>query len=174
VGLGAVGADGGEARRRPRPRVRSVAGDGRHELLGPEFELEFEEGELRLTAASGEELWRLFTSYDGAAKAQVDSLAPQRAEEYRRAYIAHHERYRANGRISLPRRYLVTLGRRRGRSGEKRGEACLIAGTIPFALSTRSSTSVRAVATRLASDSASTSPHRSWCDPRRWAITWST
>jgi SAM-dependent methyltransferase len=87
------------------------------ELLGQEFELEFEEGELRLTASSDEETWRLFTSYDGAAKAQVDSLDPRRAEEYRRAYIAHHKRYRANGRISLPRRYLVTLGRRRGGSG---------------------------------------------------------
>ena len=83
------------------------------ELLGQDFELEFEEGELRLTPASGEEMWRLFTRYDGAAKAHVDSLHPPRAQEYRRAYIAHHERHRANGRISVPRRYLLTLGRRR-------------------------------------------------------------
>jgi SAM-dependent methyltransferase len=83
------------------------------ELLGQEFELEFAEGELRLTADSGEELWRHFTSYDGAAKAQVNSLDRRRAEEYRRAYVAHHERHRANGRISVPRRYLITLGRRR-------------------------------------------------------------
>jgi SAM-dependent methyltransferase len=82
------------------------------ELLGQEFELEFEEGELRLTAGSGDEMWRLFTSYDGAAKAQVDSLHRQRAQEYRRAYIAFHERHRANGRITVPRRYLLTLGRR--------------------------------------------------------------
>jgi hypothetical protein len=87
------------------------------DLLGQEFELEFEEGELQLMAGSGEELWRLFTSHDGAAKAQVDSLDRRRAEEYRRAYVAHHERHRANGRISVPRRYLITLGRRRGRSG---------------------------------------------------------
>jgi SAM-dependent methyltransferase len=83
------------------------------ELLGQEFELEFEEGELRVTAESGEQMWRRFTSHDGAAKAQVDSLDPRRAEEYRRAYVAHHERYRANGRISVPRRYLLTRGRRR-------------------------------------------------------------
>jgi SAM-dependent methyltransferase len=87
------------------------------ELLGQDFELEFEDGELRLTAGSGEEMWRHFTSYDGAAKAQVDSLDRRRAEEYPRAYVAHHERHRANGRISLPRRYLITLGRRRGGSG---------------------------------------------------------
>ena len=87
------------------------------ELLGQEFALEFEEGELRVTAKSGEEMWRLFTSYDGAAKAQVDSLHRPRAQEYRRAFIAYHERHRANGRISLPRRYLLTLGRRRGDSG---------------------------------------------------------
>jgi SAM-dependent methyltransferase len=83
------------------------------ELLGQGFELEFEEGELRLSVGSGEEMWCHFTSYDGAAKAQVDSLDPRRAEQYRRAYIAHHECHRLNGRISLPRRYLVTLGRRR-------------------------------------------------------------
>lgn len=83
------------------------------ELLGHAFELEFEEGELGLTAGSGEEMWHHFTSYDGMAKAQVDSLEPRRAEEYRRAYVAHHERHRANGRISLRRHYLVTLGRRR-------------------------------------------------------------
>jgi hypothetical protein len=87
------------------------------ELLGQQFELEFEEGELRLTAGSGDEMWRHFTSYDGAAKAHVDALDQRRAEEYRRAYVDHHERHRANGRISLPRRYLVTLGRRRGGSG---------------------------------------------------------
>jgi SAM-dependent methyltransferase len=86
------------------------------ELLGQDFELEFEESELRLTAGSGEEMWRLYTSYDGAAKAHVDSLHRPRAQEYRRAYIAYHERHRANGRISLPRRYLLTLGRRRGSS----------------------------------------------------------
>ena len=84
------------------------------ELLGQEFELEFEVGELRLTAGSGEEMWRLFTSYDGAAKAHVDSLPRRRAQEYRRAYVAYHERHRANGCISVPRRYLLTLGRRRG------------------------------------------------------------
>jgi SAM-dependent methyltransferase len=88
------------------------------ELLGQELELDFEEGELKLTAGSGEEMWRRFTSFDGAAKAQVDSLHRRRAGEYRRAYIAYHERYRANGRISLPRRYLVTLGRRREGTGQ--------------------------------------------------------
>ena len=86
------------------------------ELLGQKFELEFEEGELRLTAGSGEEMWRLFTSYDGMAKAHVDSLDRPRAQEYRRAFIAYHERHRTNGRVSLPRRYLLTVGRRRAGS----------------------------------------------------------
>jgi hypothetical protein len=104
--------DPGAGDRRDWGREEYVA-----ELLGQDFELEFEDGELRLTAASGEEMWRHFTSYDGAAKAQVASLDRRRAEEYRRAYVAHHERHRANGRISVPRRYLITLGRRRGRSG---------------------------------------------------------
>jgi SAM-dependent methyltransferase len=103
------------------PARESGAGDRRDwgreeylaELLGQEFELEFEAGELRLTARSGEEMWRLYTSYDGAAKAHVHSLHRPRAREYRRAFIAYHERHRANGRISLRRRYLLTLGWRR-------------------------------------------------------------
>ena len=74
----------------PRPAGEPDAGDRRDwgrgeyvaELLGHEFELEFDEGELRPTAGSGEEMWRIFTSFDGAAKAQVDSLGPRRAEEY--------------------------------------------------------------------------------------------
>jgi SAM-dependent methyltransferase len=101
----------------PAPGAGDRRGWGREEyvaeLLGQAFALEFEEGELWMTAASGEEMWSLFTGYDGAAKAQVDSLEPRRAEEYRRAYVAHHERHRAEGHISVPRRYLLTLGRRR-------------------------------------------------------------
>jgi hypothetical protein len=86
----------------PAPAIATPWGREEYvtELLGQEFELEFEEGELRMTAGSGEEMWRLFTSYDGAAKAQVDSLDRRRAEAYRRAYIAHHERHRANGLVA--------------------------------------------------------------------------
>ena len=102
TGTGAV------ALRAARARARVTGVD-----LSPVM-VEFDEGELQLTAGSGEEMWRLFTSYDGVAKAQVDSLQRPRAQEYRRAFIAYHERHRANGRISLPRRYLLTLGRRRG------------------------------------------------------------
>jgi hypothetical protein len=110
-----------ETRRRPSARhcakcdARELVPTVGHEALqlGQAFELEFEEGELGLTAGSGEEMWRLFTGYDGMAKAHVDSLPRPRAQEYRRAFIAYHERHRANGHISLPRRYLLTLGRRR-------------------------------------------------------------
>jgi hypothetical protein len=87
------------------------------EFLPEQSGHEFEQGELRLTGASAEEMWRRYTSYDRPAKTHVDSLPPPRAEEYRRAFIAYHERYRANGRISLPRRDLLTLGRRRRGSG---------------------------------------------------------
>ena len=87
------------------------------ELLGQQFELEFEEGELRLTAGVRRRDVAPLHELRRGGQGPVDALDQRRAEEYRRAYVDHHERHRANGRISLPRRYLVTLGRRRGGSG---------------------------------------------------------
>jgi SAM-dependent methyltransferase len=105
--------------RPPRP---PGAGDpanwGREEyvsgLLGAGFELAFEEDEVAITARSGEEMWRLYTSSDGAHKATLESLDPKRKEAFRRAFVDHYERYRAGDGIRAPRNYLLTLGRRRG------------------------------------------------------------
>lgn len=83
------------------------------DLLGHAYELEFEEGELRLEAASGEDAWRLWRNHDGPAKVLVDSFDQPRAERYRRAFVEHCERHRAGDVVSLSRRYLLTIGRRR-------------------------------------------------------------
>jgi SAM-dependent methyltransferase len=84
-------------------------------LLSGDFELELAEGELRLRAASGEHAWHLYRSHEGPAKLLVDSLDADRAERYRRAFVRHWERHRDGRGVSLPRRYLVTIGRRRSR-----------------------------------------------------------
>jgi SAM-dependent methyltransferase len=82
-------------------------------LLDHAYQLEFEEGELRLEAASGQEAWRLWINHDGPAKVLVDSVDRRRAERYRRAFVEHHERHRDGDVVSLTRRYLLTIGRRR-------------------------------------------------------------
>jgi hypothetical protein len=43
----------------------------------------------------------------------VESLGAFERARYRRDYVERHERYRAGDEIRLPRRYPVTLGRRR-------------------------------------------------------------
>jgi SAM-dependent methyltransferase len=83
------------------------------ELLARNWELEFVAGELVLRASSGEEMWRVYTMCDGPVRLRLESMSPLERARYRRAYVEHHERYRVGGEIQLPRRYLITLGRRR-------------------------------------------------------------
>lgn len=103
------------------PERQPAAGDrrdwGREDyvaaLLGQAYELEFEEGEVRLEAASGQAAWDLWRNHDGPAKVLVDSLDRRRAERYRCAFVEHYERHRHGEVVGLPRRYLLTIGRRR-------------------------------------------------------------
>jgi SAM-dependent methyltransferase len=90
-------------------------GDEEHvrDLLGEWFELDFHEGDARLEAQSGEEMWQLFSTEFGPTKTLVESLDPERREEYRRAFVDLHERHRRDGRIDMERLYLVTRGVRR-------------------------------------------------------------
>jgi SAM-dependent methyltransferase len=83
-------------------------------LMGGAFDLEFEDGEVRVTGKSGEAIWRLFLSADGGHKSLVDSLDPRRREKFHRAFVGYFERYREGTGISAPRRYLLVLGRRAG------------------------------------------------------------
>lgn len=81
-------------------------------LLGDAFELRFEEAELRIEVTSGEHAWRLWSKHDGPMKTRLESLDPLVAARCRRDFVEHFERYRVDGRVSLPRRYLITLGKR--------------------------------------------------------------
>jgi len=83
------------------------------QLLGKDFELEFSEGDVALEAESGEEVWQLFSTSFGPVKTLNEALEGERREEYERAFIDYHESFRTNGGIHMPRRYLLTLGRRR-------------------------------------------------------------
>ncbi len=83
------------------------------DMLGEDFELEFSDGTLWIEAASGEELWAMFSSAAPPLRALLDKLDATQAEGFHAAFVALYESYREGDRIRAPRRYLLTLGTRR-------------------------------------------------------------
>jgi ubiquinone/menaquinone biosynthesis C-methylase UbiE len=84
------------------------------DMLGDEFELEFEDGTLWLEAESGEEIWTLFSESAPPVIALIDRLDPAQTEELHRAFVELYESYgTADGGVRAPRRYLLVLGRRK-------------------------------------------------------------
>jgi ubiquinone/menaquinone biosynthesis C-methylase UbiE len=84
------------------------------DMLGEDFELEFEDGTLWLEAESGEEIWRLFSESAPPVIALVARLDEQRAQEFHEAFVELYESYRTpTGGIRAPRRYLLVAGSRK-------------------------------------------------------------
>jgi SAM-dependent methyltransferase len=84
------------------------------DMLGEEFDLEFQDGTLWLEAESGEEIWRLFSESAPPVISLVKRLDAAGAEEFHRAFVDLYESYRAeDGGVRAPRRYLLVLGRRK-------------------------------------------------------------
>jgi ubiquinone/menaquinone biosynthesis C-methylase UbiE len=84
------------------------------DMLGEEFELEFEDGTMWLEADSGEEIWQLFSESAPPVMALVKRLDDQGAEQFHQAFVDLYERYRTSeGGIRAPRRYLLVLGTRK-------------------------------------------------------------
>ena len=84
------------------------------DMLGDDFDLEFEDGTLWLEAASSEEIWELFSQSAPPVIALVKQLDDQEVETFHRAFIDLYDSYRTpEGGIRAPRRYLLVLGRRK-------------------------------------------------------------
>jgi SAM-dependent methyltransferase len=85
------------------------------DMLGEDFELDFEDGTLWLEADSAEEIWELFSQSAPPVIALVRLLERDgRAEDFHRAFVELYETYRVEGvGIHAPRRYLLVIGRRR-------------------------------------------------------------
>ena len=84
------------------------------DMLGDDFELEFEDGTLWLEADSAEEVWELFSTSAPPVIALLRRLDAGRAEAFHRAFVELYEHYPApHGGIRAPRRYLLVLGTRR-------------------------------------------------------------
>ena len=84
-----------------------------NDLLGQDFELEFEHGDSVLEADSGESVWQLFSTEYGPTKTLADSLDEERREELHRSFVELHEQSRTNDGIEFSRTYLLTLGTRK-------------------------------------------------------------
>jgi SAM-dependent methyltransferase len=83
------------------------------DLLEGDFELRFVRGSLPQTGESGEEVWQLFVTSFGPVKTLYESLDEERREELHKAYVDYYESHRTNGRVEVPREYLMILGTRR-------------------------------------------------------------
>ena len=84
------------------------------DMLGEDFELEFEDGTLWLEASSGEEIWKLFSESAPPVIALIQRLDAQRGEEFHHAFVELYESYRTgDAGVRAPRRYLLVLGRRK-------------------------------------------------------------
>jgi SAM-dependent methyltransferase len=84
------------------------------DMLGEDFELEFEDGTVWLEADSGEEIWELFSESAPPVMALVKRLDDQGAEQFHQAFVELYETYRTpEGGIRAPRRYLLVLGTRK-------------------------------------------------------------
>jgi SAM-dependent methyltransferase len=83
------------------------------QLLGRDFDLQFFEGDVALDAASGEEVWQLFSTSFGPIKTLNETLEGSQREAFEREFIDFHESFRTNGGVHMPREYLLTLGHRR-------------------------------------------------------------
>jgi SAM-dependent methyltransferase len=90
-------------------------GDREHlaDLLGDAFELDFEEGDVPLRGASGEEIWELFSTSYGPTKALAGSLDDERREALRSDWVEYFEQFREDGGVSQPRPYVLVLGTRK-------------------------------------------------------------
>jgi SAM-dependent methyltransferase len=84
------------------------------DMLGEDFELEFEDGTLWLEAESAEEIWKLFSESAPPVIALLRQLDDAQREAFHRAFVELYEGYRTkDGGVRAPRRYLLVLGRRK-------------------------------------------------------------
>jgi SAM-dependent methyltransferase len=83
------------------------------DMLGDDFELEFHDGTLWIDAASGEELWELFSTSSPSVIGLLARLDDTQGEQFHQAFVELFESYREGDVVRARRRYLLTLGRRR-------------------------------------------------------------
>ena len=82
-------------------------------LLTGDFDLRFEQGVATYFERDGAAAWDAFVTGYGPTKALANSLDDSRRAELKKAFIAFHDGYRTELGITIPREYLITLGKRK-------------------------------------------------------------
>ena len=83
------------------------------DMLGEEFDLDFEDGTLWIEVGSAEEIWELFSQSAPPVIAIVQKLDDEQAEEFHGAFVELYDEYREGNGVRVPRRYLLIKGRRK-------------------------------------------------------------
>lgn len=83
------------------------------ELLGREFELEFEEGVSYYREPDGESAWQTFSTGYGPVTNLLAKLDDEQREAFRRDFVAFHDQFRTALGVCVPREYLLVYGVRR-------------------------------------------------------------
>ena len=83
------------------------------DLLGGDFDLEFEILDSPLEMESAEAVWELWVRDYGPTKVLAESLDDEKREEMHRAFVELHEQSRTNDGVKASRTYLLTLGKRK-------------------------------------------------------------
>jgi hypothetical protein len=82
------------------------------ELLGDDFELDFEVGTSMFRPESGEHAWKTFSVGFGPVVTLLETLSDQRARALEKDFIAFHEAHRNGAGIVMGRPYVIARGRR--------------------------------------------------------------
>ncbi len=83
------------------------------ELLAEHFDLGFEEGISTTRAPSAEAAWEWWLRCYGPIRTLAANLDDERRLAFKKDMIAFHDRYKSELGIAAPRKYLVTIGRRK-------------------------------------------------------------
>lgn len=86
-------------------------GYAQERLVG--FDLVVEERTWMLDQPDGEAHWEFWSSSAPPFKAMVASLNGAKLDAFHEAYVAYCEQFREDGRVRVPREYLLILGRKR-------------------------------------------------------------
>ena len=82
------------------------------ELLGNQFELEFESGTSFFQPESGQKAWATFSTSFGPVVALLGALSEEKAEALESEFVAFHEEHRMGAGIVMRRPYVITKATR--------------------------------------------------------------
>ena len=82
------------------------------ELLGDEFDLCFESADSYLYSPTEEDVWEEYQKGFGPIRFLTEGLDEDERDNFRDDFIEFHRQYRVEAGVTLPRRYLLSIGQR--------------------------------------------------------------